>query len=224
MRSFCRLLLALCTLAIFASCSLEYANIDATKSSSPEFVFYDAEFTRTEDNKKLVEMNATQLEQYSGIDAMYIEDVVFTVYDSDKKASITGSCNLLSADMENDIFHFFGDVTITSYEHDAKVTAQNLRWNNKTEILSSGLTDAVRISTGSGQTLEATNNVTEPVVLSPEGILSDSQKQTLITIEGTGFSARGINLSYSFDGPVTGSIVETTKPSTDKQLEVLSEN
>lgn len=190
----------LCILYVFTSCSLDYASTDDAKSSSPEFIFYNANFTRTEENKQTMHMMATQLEQYSGLDAMYLKNASFTLYDSDLQPSITGSCELLSADMDKDIYHFLGSVHIMSYEHDVEVTAQDLRWNNKTEILSSGFSDNVRIVAGSGKTLITTDNADT----------NDNETQTRIFIEGTGFSAKGIDLSYSFDGKITGNIIETT--------------
>lgn len=214
-------LLSLCIFFFFTSCSLDYASIDTEKSSSPEFVFYDADFTRTEENKKIMHMTASQLEQYSGLDAMYIENASFTMYNSDQEPSITGSCGLLSANMDTDIYHFFQDVHIISYEHDAEVTAENLRWNENTEVLSSELADTVNISTGSGKTLTNATNLDNTA--KKDGFVG---KKTRIFIEGTGFSAKGIDLSYSFTGPITGSIIEETAGSSGEQntSEVVHEN
>jgi len=157
-------------------------------------------------------MTASQLEQYSGLDAMYIENASFTMYDSDQEPSIIGSCGLLSANMDTDIYHFFQDVHITSYEHDAEVTAENLRWNENTEVLSSELADTVNISTGSGKTLTNANNLDNTAT--KDGFVG---KKTRIFIEGIGFSAKGIDLSYSFTGSITGSIIEETAGSSSEQ-------
>lgn len=213
MRTLRLLSLLLCILYTLTSCSLDYASIDEANASSPEFVFYDAEFTRTEDNKKTIQMKATQLEQYSGLDAMYLENASFALFDSDLQPNINGSAELLSADMDKDIYHFFGDVYIASHEHDVEVTAQNLRWNNKTEVLSSGLRDKVSIATGSGQTLPNANE-TNAVA---EDSSTEGQKQTRISIEGTGFSANGVDLSYSFEGSITGNIIEETLNSSEEE-------
>lgn len=173
-------------LFICTACSLDYGTASQAQVQSPEFIFYDVRFTRIENNTVKLETDAAKLEQYSGIDAMYGEKVRFALYDNNGKISVEGSCALLSADRENELYHFFSGIEMYSREHHARVSADNLRWDAKKEILDSGKKDSVRI-------------------------IMETENGTRFETNGTGFIARKKDRSYSFSEAVEGKLSETEK-------------
>ncbi len=177
-------------ISLISGCSLDYFTHDEEEKVLPEFVFYDVSFTRLENNKNSTEMTMGQLEQYSEEAFSAGKEAQFILYNESGGVSVLGQCDLMSMDTEKDEYYFFGNVAITSHDHNAQITADNLRWIGSEEEFSAGLDDVVRISVGD--------------------IEGDNEKitGTSLFVEGTGFSASGIDFSYSFDGPVSGRIIE----------------
>ncbi|OJF76497.1 MAG: LPS export ABC transporter periplasmic protein LptC [Treponema sp. CETP13] len=167
------------------SCSLDYNDTTNEKSVSPEFVFDNANFVRTKDEKISLEFSADKIEQYCGVDAMFGTNINFTSYDSQGKKSLEGRCNLFAANNETKIYQLFSDIFIHSYEKKATITAENLMWNGKTENLVGTTDDTVTITTDE------------------------------FTMSGTGFTASEKDASFSLQKNVSGIIyqnetVETT--------------
>lgn len=184
-------------LFIHTACSLDYGTASQAQVQSPEFIFYDVRFIRIENNTVKLQTDAAKLEQYSGIDAMYGEKVRFVLYDDRGKVSVDGSCALLSADRENELYHFFSGIDMYSQEHRARVSADNLRWNGKREILDSGKKDRVRI-------------------------IMETENGTRFETAGTGFIAQKKDRSYSFSGGIEGTLFESEKKDEDtKEAEPL---
>ena len=75
----------------------------------------------------------------------------------------------------------FNSIFLHNIEQNFQLKATNLKWNGKTEQLSSGKTDTVYL------------------------IRND------IEIEGTGFSASGISRSFTFEESVSGVIITEDK-------------
>ncbi len=182
--------IVLCILFL-SSCSLDYFEQEDAAATSPEFTFFDATFSRTEDNKIAVEMIVDQLEQYSERGLTYAKYPNFTLYDANQDITTIGFCDVLSVDTELDEYIFYGNVSVISYEHDAKIEASNLRWDGEKEVFSGVKGEVVSIEIGG----DATNN-------SSEGA------RTELVVSGENFSASGVDFSYSFEGPVSGSIFE----------------
>ncbi len=176
------------------SCSLDYFSKTEDDITAPEFIFHNAGFTRLQNNKKTTQMTVVHLEQYNEQSVSAGKDAVFTLYDENEELSVTGSCDLMSADTNKDEYYFFGNVLITSYEQNAQITADNLRWIGAREEFSAGVQDIVSISVGN------LNSDSSDIQTSKEG--------TKLFVEGTGFSASGNDFSYSFSGPVSGRIIE----------------
>ena len=170
----------LCLQSVLCSCSLDYGQRAVSSANVPEFAFYGAEFTRIENNMPKLYMKAAKLEQYGGTDAMYVQDAVFTLYDGEN-VRMEGSCALLSAERNEKRYHFFSHIDIKDYEKNAEVQAENLRWDGTGETLDGGKDDAVSISVS-------------------------NDNGTVIQVQGTGFSARGIDVTYAFEGKVSGTI------------------
>ncbi len=183
--------LFLLVMLLCASCSLDYFEQGSSESSSPEFVFSDVDFSRIEDNALSIHMGSSKLEQYSDGGLTFAQAPDFTLYDSAGTITVMGFCELLSADTEKDEYSFYGDVLITSYEHDATIEASNLRWIGDDEIFVGAIDEKVFVSIGN----QGVDDTSE-------------QNNTELIVEGTGFSANGVDFSYAFAGPVQGRIVE----------------
>lgn len=160
------------------SCSLDYNDATKEKSNSPEFIFNDAKFIRTENKKISLTFTADTIEQYSGVDAMYGKNIYFVSYDSKNNKSLEGHCNLFSANNETKIYQLFSDIYIHSYDKKAEITAENLRWNGKTENLVGTTDDIVTITTDE------------------------------FTMSGTGFTASEKDSSFSLQKNISGIIFE----------------
>ena len=171
---------ALCFLCV-SGCSLDYGRSSQAQIVSPEFVFYDAGFTHVERGETKLRMEAEQIEQYTGADSMYGKNVSFVVYGDNSEPSLTGSCSLLSADRENKLYCFFSGIRIKSFQHRAEITADSLRWNEKTSVLDGGKDDTVNVSL-------------------------ETETGSRITIRGKAFSARKDDLSFAFGESVSGEI------------------
>lgn len=172
----------LCFAALcFCGCSLDYGSSSQAQIVSPEFVFYDAGFTHVERGETKLRMEAEQIEQYTGADSLYGKNVSFAVYDDNSEPSLTGSCSLLSADRENKLYCFFSGIRIKSFQHRAEITADSLRWNEKTSVLDGGKDDTVNVSL-------------------------ETETGSRITIRGKAFSARKDDLSFAFGESVSGEI------------------
>jgi LPS export ABC transporter protein LptC len=165
--------------SLFLSCSLNYNDAQNKQSLSPEFVFHDAHFKRTEDGAVKLLFIADKIEQYSGVDEMYGINMNFSTFDSQGTKTVEGHCNLFSADNSNKLYQLFDKVTINSYKNNAEIIAESLKWNGKTETL---------VSTADN-----------PVTITIDKLI----------ITGIGFAASGKDTSYSLQKNVTGMYSDT---------------
>ena len=163
-------------LFLLSSCSLNYDQGTNTESSVPEFTFNNATFNRYENDKLTMELKALKLEQYKDDGATYGQNVNFTTWNKNQEKETEGSCGLLNANTKDDIYTLFNDIIIKSYEQNMEIYAQNLKFNAKTEQLTSGASDKIQI------------------------------KRDDINIEGRGFSASGVSRSFAFTESVNGTI------------------
>lgn len=167
-------LLALIPAVLFVSCSLKYGTTYQDESNVPEFVFTDAVFSCYEDNVETMQLSASRLEQYGDGKSMYAKDVEFKVMDKEGNLKTSGACELLSSNSEEEQYVLYDNIEINNVQDDMNVTADSLRWNGKTEQLTSSRNDMVTLKKG--------NTV----------------------LQGSGFSASGVSKKYSFTGVVTG--------------------
>lgn len=159
---------------LFSSCSLKYGQNYQDESNVPEFIFQDATYSRYEDNAKTLSLSASRLEQYSDGKSMYAKDVDFQVIDKTGKVTTEGSCDLLSSDSNEEKYILYDNIEINNIKDELTVTADTLKWNGKTEQLTSSRNDMVSIKKGN------------------------------TTMHGSGFSASGVSKQFSFTGVVTG--------------------
>lgn len=169
-----------------SSCSIDYTVPSVAESSKPEFIFKDASFARTEDGTVKAVLYAGEIELYRSEDSMYGKDLSFVVYDSDGLLSVAGSCGLMSADTAHEEYVFYDDVSITSYEQNMRVEADNVSWSGKTgQLVSSGVAP-VRVFSG--------------------GFSNSKTSSISAELTGMGFSADGERMDYVFSEGVSGTI------------------
>lgn len=171
------LFLLFVSLIFFAGCSLKYGTNYQDEDNVPEFVFTDANYSRYENNQKTLNLSASRLEQYSDGKSMYAKDVDFQVMDKEGNLLTQGSCALLSSNTDTEEYTLYDNIEIENKKDDIKVSADTLRWNGKTEQLTSSRNDTVTIKKGN------------------------------TTIQGSGFSASGVSKKFLFNGVVTGQYI-----------------
>lgn len=164
----------LSSLFIFSGCSLKYNQSYQDESNVPEFVFTDAVYTKYEDDAKKLSLSAGVLEQYKEGNSMYARDVSFQLLKKTGEIETEGSCKLLAANSDDEKYTLYDDITIKNIDEDLEVTAGSIRWNGKSEQLTSSRNDMVTIKKGD------------------------------TTMQGSGFSASAISKKFAFTGVITG--------------------
>lgn len=192
----------------FNGCSLDYESDTPEQIKAPEFTFEKLVLTKIEKGRKKAIINANTLEQYHKIDASYAQDVQFTLFNDSNLIEVEGESELLSVDNKSETYTMFDSVSITSYEQSMKIQAKNLKWNNKTEQLTSSADDIVTIS----------NFVSTQM---PGYVTPKSKNSSQITLQGKGFSASGVTWQYAFKNATTGKIIieDKNKGTTDENSE-----
>ena len=189
----------------FFGCSLEYESDTPEQIRAPEFTFEELELTKVEKGRKKAIINANTLEQYHKLNASFAKDVRFKLFNDTNLIEVEGEAELLSVDNKSETYTMFNSVSITSYEQSMNIQAKNLKWNNKTEQLTSSQEDIVTIS----------NLATEQ----KKGYVKPKSENTSqITLEGKGFSASGVTWQYAFKNATTGKIIieDKEKGTTDE--------
>ncbi|MEE0879841.1 MAG: LPS export ABC transporter periplasmic protein LptC [Treponemataceae bacterium] len=192
----------------FFGCSLEYESDTPEQIRAPEFTFEELELTKVEKGRKKAIINANTLEQYHKLNASFAKDVRFKLFNDTNLIEVEGEAELLSVDNKSETYTMFNSVSITSYEQSMNIQAKNLKWNNKTEQLTSSQEDIVTIS----------NLATEQ----KKGYVKPKSENTSqITLEGKGFSASGVTWQYAFKNATTGKIIieDKEKGTTDETSE-----
>ncbi len=158
------------------SCSLKYSESVNPEDHVPEFVFENTAMTRFEESRPTFEMQSEVLEQYKNNKETYGKNLKFSAYDKEGKISTQGECGMLYADTDKKVYELYDNVQLYNVEEEMRFYANILRWNEKTEQLTSGRSDMVKI------------------------------EKDDTTIRGSGFSADGVSKQFSFSGNVTGNI------------------
>ncbi len=166
---------------LLPSCSLKYDEPVNTESLSPELQFTNVDYKRYKNKKLDTQIKADILERYRNDGSAYAKNAEFFAWNDKSELTTEGSCALLGIDSQNDIYTLFNSIFLHNIEQNFQLKATNLKWNGKTEQLSSGKTDTVYL------------------------IRDD------IEIEGTGFSASGISRSFTFEESVSGVIITEDK-------------
>lgn len=174
-------------------CSLDYESDTPEEIKAPEFIFEKLVLTKIEKGRKKAIINANTLEQYHKIDASYGQDVQFKLFNDNNLIEVEGESELLSIDNKSETYTMFNSVSITSYEQSMNIQAKNLKWNNKTEQLTSSADDIVTVSNFASTQM-------------PGYVAPKSKNSSQITLQGKGFSASGVTWQYAFKNATTGKI------------------
>lgn len=179
---------------LMLSCSLKYDEAANTENISPELQFTKVDYKRYKEKKLDTEIKADQLERYRNDGSAYARNTEFYAWNKEQNLTTEGSCALLGIDSENDIYTLFNSIFLHNIEQNFQLKASNLKWNGKTEQLTSGINDTVYL------------------------IRDD------IEIEGTGFSASGISRSFNFENSISGTIFTEEDKKNNEQEEEESVN
>lgn len=184
------LAITISSLFIFLSCSLKYSQSYQDESNVPEFIFTDAVYTKYEDDAKKLSLSAGVLEQYKEGNSMYARDVSFQLLKKTGEIETEGSCKLLSANSDEEKYTLYDDIKIKNFDENLEVTAGSIRWNGKSEQLTSSRNDMVTIKKGD------------------------------TTMQGSGFSASAISKKFAFTGVITGEFEKNEDSGNNSKEEV----
>lgn len=184
-----RLLHLFLPLLIFltTACSLKYDETVNSQSVSPELQFTKVDYKKYKNKKLDTRIEADLLERYKSDGSAYAKNASFYSWNSEEELVTEGSCSLLGIDSENDIYTLFNSIFLHNIDQKFEIRATNLKWNGKTEQLTSGKNDTVYLNRDD------------------------------IEIEGTGFSASGISRSFSFENSVTGAVISEDKEDSEEE-------
>ena len=184
------LAITISSLFIFLGCSLKYSQSYQDESNVPEFIFTDAVYTKYEDHAKKLSLSAGVLEQYKEGNSMYARDVSFQLLKKTGEIETEGSCKLLSANSDEEKYTLYDDIKIKNFDENLEVTAGSIRWNGKSEQLTSSRNDMVTIKKGD------------------------------TTMQGSGFSASAISKKFAFTGVITGEFEKNEDSDNNSKEEV----
>lgn len=184
------LAITISSLFIFLGCSLKYSQSYQDESNVPEFIFTDAVYTKYEDDAKKLSLSAGVLEQYKEGNSMYALDVSFQLLKKTGEIETEGSCKLLSANSDEEKYTLYDDIKIKNFDENLEVTAGSIRWNGKSEQLTSSRNDMVTIKKGD------------------------------TTMQGSGFSASAISKKFAFTGVITGEFEKNEDSDNNSKEEV----
>lgn len=188
------LAITISSLFIFLGCSLKYSQSYQDESNVPEFIFTDAVYTKYEDDAKKLSLSAGVLEQYKEGNSMYARDVSFQLLKKTGEIETEGSCKLLSANSDEEKYTLYDDIKIKNFDENLEVTAGSIRWNGKSEQLTSSRNDMVTIKKGD------------------------------TTMQGSGFSASAISKKFAFTGVITGEFEKNEDSGNNSKEEVSVES
>ena len=184
------LAITISSLFMFLGCSLKYSQSYQDESNVPEFIFTDAVYTKYEDDAKKLSLSAGVLEQYKEGNSMYARDVSFQLLKKTGEIETEGSCKLLSANSDEEKYTLYDDIKIKNFDENLEVTAGSIRWNGKSEQLTSSRNDMVTIKKGD------------------------------TTMQGSGLSASAISKKFAFTGVITGEFEKNEDSDNNSKEEV----
>lgn len=165
-------------LLLAVSCSLNYGTEQDSEASVPEFTFTRAVFNRYENSKISLSLQSERLEQYKSDGSSYAKNAQFKTYTKDGDLDTDGFCSLLAAHPDDEIYTLFDGISINIYSQKMTLKADSLRFNGKTEQLTSGEDEVVSI------------------------------ERDGTSAAGRGFSASGVSRKYSFAEQISGTVID----------------
>ena len=137
-----------CLLMLFVflnSCSLKYDEKDKDKENknetTPEFIFEDLTFSRFENNYLKSNLTAKVLEQYADKESSYGKDITFETYTDTGELDTEGRCSLISINSRAEIYTLYTNIMIKNISQGFELKAESLKFNSKTEQLTSAKND-----------------------------------------------------------------------------------
>lgn len=176
------------------SCSLKYDEEVNADNISPELEFENVRYKKYEENSISSEIQAEFIEQYKGDGSAYARNAEFKAWNKDTELTAEGSCTIMSLNSDTETYILLNDININNLEQNFRIKAENLKWNGKSEQLTSSESDTVYLSRDD------------------------------IEIEGQGFFASGVSKSFRFSKPVSGIITTEDSAGTENNEESREEN
>lgn len=174
---------------LLSACSLDYGEQVNASAQVPELTFRNSTYSRYQDGKLSVRLEADTLEQYKGTQGSFAGNAHFLTWSDSGELETEGTCALLGINSSTEIYTMFSNILLKNYKQNMEIKAQNLKWNGKTEQLTSGKTDTVFLHRDN------------------------------MELYGTGFSASGVSQTFSFDAPVSGTIETASDTEQNQQYE-----
>lgn len=169
----------------FFSCSLDYGTENKQeKRIVPEMILSDAKFTRVEKLVETSNFEASSLEVFNLDDTIYGKDIHFKSFENNRLTA-SGDSEFIKIDNRNSTYLLLGKSNIYGIKNGINIYADNLKWNNRTNQLTSDIDSIVTI------------------YKSP-----DKNNDASLTITGSGFALSALSLNYVFKGKVN-SVIET---------------
>jgi LPS export ABC transporter protein LptC len=165
---------------VLPGCSLNYGKLENTETAVPELTFSNAQLNKYKSNRLTAQIEAERIEQYKNQQVSFARSAAFHTWNDQGEPSLSGSCGLLAADSGTDQYSLFNKIDVTLYSQKIQLQAESLRWNGKTEQL--------------------TSSKNTPVVISRDNFI----------VSGTGFSASAVSRSFVFTGNAHGTITDKT--------------
>lgn len=167
-------IMALCLTQAFFSCSLNYDRSVNAQDVIPELSFENAQFNRYVNGKLEINVKSESLEQYKDSGKLFAKNVDFSTVNANNEISSSAHCSLLSADTRTNEFLMLDGISISDFDRNVQITAQNLLWNSQTEQLTGTKDSSVSVIKGNTE------------------------------LSGIGFSASAISGSFRFSSAVSG--------------------
>lgn len=161
---------------LLSSCSLEYYKSGNSESSTPEFIFNKAIFSRYESGNPKFQMTADKIEQYKSDGSTYARNTNFKSYNSKSELEAEGFCGLLEAKTNSEKYKLFNDIYLNMLSEKMEINAQRLFFDKKSEQITSDYDSEVTL------------------------------KKDDFEITGTGFSGSSLSRKFTFDCNVYGTI------------------
>ena len=172
------------TILIFSlsSCSLNYTKDEKKEYAKvPNFSFKNATYTQYENNNISMQLQSELLEQYTENSTFFALNPEFYVWNNDNTVGAQGKCKYLSINNSTSDYTMYNNIYIQDFQNDVFIQGDTLRYNAKTDQLSSGKGDLIYLEKGD------------------------------TILQGKGFSASGLTKTYKFESNVKGELKNTSE-------------
>ncbi len=148
---------ALAGVVVLGGCSLDYEQIsiaEEREESVPETVATDAEFTVVRGAGRTFRISASKAETYPEREEQILHDIEFEEIVDDGEIITEGAAERAVHDTATDDVTMSGDISFYSQEYEARVTTEQLSWDNEEKLLRGPEDGTVRLELDSGSVVE----------------------------------------------------------------------